>query len=96
MQAEQENEKESSNEFRKRVTAARQRQYARYGEQICNGRFSYDRLTKSNFVSNSQHQMIRQLSLKNHLSNRAQIKILRLARTIADLQQVKAISDAHI
>ncbi|WP_338109125.1 YifB family Mg chelatase-like AAA ATPase [Pseudalkalibacillus hwajinpoensis] len=96
LQAEQENEKESSDFIRKRVTEARQRQYDRYGEEICNGRVSYDQLTKSNLLSNSQHQMIRQLSLKNHLSNRAQIKIIRLARTIADLQQVKAISDGHI
>ncbi len=89
-------EKESSEKIRKRVTVARERQYDRYGEQICNGRVSYDQLTKSNLLLNSQHQMIRQLSLKNNLSNRAQIIILRLARTIADLQEVKTISDGHI
>ena len=50
LQAEQENEKESSDFIRKRVTAARQRQYDRYGEQICNGRVSYDQLTKSNIT----------------------------------------------
>ncbi|MBN8209859.1 YifB family Mg chelatase-like AAA ATPase [Bacillus sp. NTK071] len=96
LQAEQENEKENSDFIRKRVTEARQRQYDRYGEQICNGRVSYDRLTKNNIISSSQHQMIRQLSLKHHLSNRAQIKIIRLARTIADLQQVSSIADGHI
>ncbi len=96
LQAEQEKEKENSELIRKRVTATRQRQYNRYGEQICNGRVSYDRLTKHTLLSNSQHQMIRQLSLKHHLSNRAQIKILRLARTIADIQQSETISDGHI
>ncbi|WP_113928365.1 YifB family Mg chelatase-like AAA ATPase [Bacillus sp. P14.5] len=96
LQREQQNEKEDSEAVRKRVTEARKRQHDRYGEQICNGRVTYDRLMKSSSLSNSQHQLIRQLSSKNHLSNRAQIKILRLARTIADLGHSEELLDEHI
>ncbi|WP_187444843.1 ATP-binding protein [Rossellomorea vietnamensis] len=96
LQREQQTEKEDSEVVRKRISEARERQHDRYGEQICNGRVTYDRLLKNSSLSHSQHQLIRQLSSKNHLSNRALIKILRLDRTIADLGLSEEILDEHI
>lgn len=90
------NKQESSETIQQRVIEARERQYNRYGNQICNGRVDYDTLLKASPLSSTQHQQILQLSSKQNLSNRAQVKLIRLARTLADLDQSKEISDQHI
>jgi magnesium chelatase family protein len=90
------NKQESSETIQQQIIEARDRQYNRYGKQICNGRVDYDTLLKASPLSNTQHQQILQLSSKQNLSNRAQIKLIRMARTLADLDQSKEISDQHI
>jgi magnesium chelatase family protein len=85
--------RESSNLIRQRVIDARMRQYTRYGKEICNGRVPYELLLKEN----SQHQhLIQHVAYKQNWSNRTQIKIIRLARTIADLQQNTIITEQNI
>jgi magnesium chelatase family protein len=84
---------ESSHEIMKRVSAARERQYSRYGREICNGSVSYDELLKESPLTSRHQKDLQQLSLQHGLSNRVQIKILRLARTIADLDGKDFISD---
>jgi magnesium chelatase family protein len=87
---------ESSETVKKRVIEARKRQFARYGENICNSRVPYEILIKDQPMNNNQANNLQQLSSKHNWSNRAQIKIIRLARTIADLEAQNKISDYHI
>lgn len=87
---------ESSEEVKKRVMAARERQYRRYGKGICNGSVSFVKLIANNPLTNQQQQYLQSLSIKQGLSNRVQIKIIRLARTIADLIGEDSISDVAL
>jgi magnesium chelatase family protein len=86
----------TSEQVRKRVTEARQRQYYRYGKEITNNRISYEILIKDEPLTHYQTQKLQELSSKHNMSNRAQIKIIRLARTIADLGQSNKITDQNI
>ncbi|WP_308806260.1 hypothetical protein [Neobacillus driksii] len=79
-----------------RVEAARIRQYERYGKEICNSRVSYDILQKTSPLTKEQQKKIHQLSPKKDWSNRTQIKVIRLARTISDLEGKTAITDQSI
>lgn len=89
---------ESSKMVRKRVEAARQRQYERFGREITNGRVPYDELIKASPLTPKQQSMIQQLLYQKDWSNRTQIKIIRLARTISDLSDERGsqISDESI
>ena len=89
-------ENKSSIEFLSTVEKARERQYARYGESISNAKVPFDVLTKSSPLKEQQMNMIRQMSSKQQWSNRVQIKIIRLARTISDLDGSQDITDASI
>ncbi|WP_394172364.1 YifB family Mg chelatase-like AAA ATPase [Guptibacillus hwajinpoensis] len=87
---------ETSEEVKKRVIAARERQYARYGKEVCNGSVSFEQLTSSSTLTTRQQQNLQSLSSAQGFSNRVQIKIIRLARTIADLKGDDIISDEAI
>ncbi|WP_420910283.1 hypothetical protein [Neobacillus muris] len=75
---------------------ARKLQYRRYGMEICNGRIPYEILLRTSPLTDSQQQILHQYLLKNDISNRTQIKIIRLARTISDLQGNPDITDQSI
>ncbi|MBI0577770.1 YifB family Mg chelatase-like AAA ATPase [Neobacillus cucumis] len=87
---------ESSQTVRKRVYSARVRQYDRYGEEICNSRVPYEVLVKMSPLTNEQQRTLQQVSIKKNWSNRTYIKIIRLARTIADLHGAREITDQSI
>jgi magnesium chelatase family protein len=87
---------ELSKTVQSRVEEARQRQYERYGSEICNSRVSYTLLQKTSPLTKEQQTTIHQLSAKKNWSNRTQIKIIRLARTISDLEGQTAITDQSI
>lgn len=87
---------EASRIVRKRVEAARKRQYDRYGEEICNGRVPFEVLLSTTPLTVEQQRNLQQLSFKKGFSNRTQIKIIRLARTISDLQASGCITDQSI
>ncbi|MED3563089.1 YifB family Mg chelatase-like AAA ATPase [Bacillus xiapuensis] len=87
---------ESSETVRKRVEMAREKQYDRYGEEICNSRVPYEVLVKLSPLTSEQQRTLQQISIKKNWSNRTFIKIIRLARTIADLQGIREIKDQNI
>jgi magnesium chelatase family protein len=66
---------EPSDDIRKRVVAARERQYERYGKEICNGSVSFEQLISNSPITNKQQQYLQSLSIKNGLSNRVQKKL---------------------
>jgi magnesium chelatase family protein len=86
----------SSKVVQRRVEAARNRQYERYGKELCNSRVSYDILQKTSPLTQEQQKIMHQLAAKRNWSNRTQIKIIRLARTISDLEGTTAITDQSI
>lgn len=87
---------ESSKIVRRRVEEARARQYNRYGKEICNSRVPYDVLLKVSPLTHDQQQTLQQLLFEKNWSNRTQIKIIRLARTISDLHGSPWITDKSI
>lgn len=87
---------ESSQRVKERVIAARECQYRRYGKAICNARVPFEQLISSSPLTSQQQYFLQTLSIKHGLSNRVQIKIIRLARTIADLKGEVFISDEDI
>lgn len=89
-------EAEPSELIRKRVKAARNRQYERYGLEICNSRVSYDTLLKTSPLTHEQQKTLQQLTLEKNWSNRTQIKIIRLARTNSDLAGTDHITNDSI
>lgn len=86
----------SSADIRKRVEKARMRQYERYQEQVTNAKVSFEKMSAASPLKDEQLHMIRQVSSKHQWSNRVQIKIIRLARTIADLEDNRDITDESI
>jgi magnesium chelatase family protein len=87
---------ESSEEIKRRVQAARERQYKRYGKEICNGSVPFEQLISKHPLNLQQQQLIQTISIKHGLSNRVQIKLIRLARTIADLKKEDFIADEDL
>jgi magnesium chelatase family protein len=90
------NHHESSHIVQQRVDSARDRQYERYKEEICNGRVHYQRLMKGSSSLEEHLSFLYKLSSKYSWSNRTQIKIIRLARTIADLNDSHHVKEQHI
>jgi magnesium chelatase family protein len=87
---------ESSEDVRRRVMTARERQYDRYGKEICNSSVPFEQLIGSKSLTESQQSRLQDLSMKHGLSNRVQIKLIRLARTISDMRGEQFISDVAI
>ncbi|MCU1807110.1 YifB family Mg chelatase-like AAA ATPase [Cytobacillus firmus] len=92
----QPSERISSETNRMRVEKARKRQYDRYQAQVTNAKISFEKLSKVSPLKESQLRMIRHVSSKQQWSNRVQIKIIRLARTISDLDGSQGITDESI
>lgn len=87
---------EKSSEIKKRVNNARQIQYKRYGMNKCNSHI--DTLEyKESFELNEKTKDILKMSFeKMNLSARGYVKILKIARTIADLDSSDNINEYHI
>lgn len=87
---------ETSESIRKRIMAAREQQYERYGQGITNSRVSFDILVKSGAMPDHIQDFLHRVTFENKWSSRAQIKILRLARTISDLKGIEEIYEDSI
>lgn len=87
---------ESSLNIRKRTTVARQMQRQRFGTQYLNGNVPVQILLDSCALSQNQSQLIKEICYEQKWSNRTQLKLLRIARTIADLQSSETIHDSHL
>ena len=89
---------ESSDQIRARVVAARHRQLQRYqGEKIyCNSQMSPRQLRKYCNISADCERLLESAMTRLGLSARAHDRILKVARTIADLEGVESIGIPHI
>lgn len=88
--------RESSTEIRQRIDKARVLQYERYGHELCNGRATYDVLLKKGGFQENVTSLLQEISIQKNWSNRVQVKILRLARTISDLNGEVFVTDESL
>ncbi|WP_175640234.1 YifB family Mg chelatase-like AAA ATPase [Metabacillus schmidteae] len=86
-------QKESSAEIRQRVDKARDFQYKRYGYEMCNGKATYELLLNKGGFQDNVISLLQKTAMQQNWSNRVQLKILRLARTISDLDGEVYVTD---
>ena len=86
----------SSRALQSAVLSARERQYHRLGTGRTNATMSVQEITTHINIEKSTKHLLDQSASKLNLSPRVYHKILKLSRTIADLDQSTDITDAHI
>jgi magnesium chelatase family protein len=86
----------TSAELRASVTAARQRQHTRHGGPRSNAQLSSREITKYANMSPAAAQLLAAASQKLDLSTRGYFKVMRVARTIADLEASETVEKQHI
>lgn len=93
-----ERQEETSEAIRARVDAARELQRARLGDsgQHCNAQMSAAQIREYCQVDDAGHRILEMVVDRMGMSARAYDRILKVARTIADLAQEPAISSNHI
>ena len=89
---------ETSNEIRKRVLTAREIQEERYkdSEMNYNAQMGPKEIEKYCELDESSQILIKTAMEKLNLSARAYDRILKVARTIADLEQTESLNSNHI
>ena len=89
---------ESSAEIKKRVNRARKIQEKRYKDYgiFCNSELNVKLQNKFCKISDSSKMILKKAQEKMNLSSRGISKILKVSRTIADLEGVENIKDEHI
>ncbi|GAB6156703.1 YifB family Mg chelatase-like AAA ATPase [Desulfosporosinus burensis] len=90
------NDKESSIVIRERVMAARQRQWARLGPAKTNAEMTAKETKEFGQLTQSGESLLQKIFDSQHLSARAHDRILRVARTIADLGGSLDILPEHL
>lgn len=91
-------EGESTEIIRERVIAARKIQTERYSELNvrCNAEVSGDALNKFTEPDQAGLELLKYVLKENYISNRGYTRVLKVARTIADLAKSEEIKRAHI
>lgn len=87
---------ESSAIIRQRVIKAREHQQHRYSRQICNAQMTGKMIKKFCRIDAAGDQLLRNAMSRLHLSARAYDRILKVARTIADLAGGADIRPEHV
>jgi magnesium chelatase family protein len=87
---------ESSALIRERVLLARQRQYDRLGIAKTNAQMSQKELSLHTLIDSNAQTVLRQAVEKMGISARGYHRILRVARTIADLANSNTIASDHL
>lgn len=89
---------EPSCEIRKRVVTARKIQANRYQNKgiFTNSELNSDLIKKFCKIDENSENMLKSAIIKFNLSGRSYDRILKLARTIADLENVENIAQSHI
>ena len=91
-------EAESSAEVKKRVDAARDRQHERFGQgsSMCNARMGPDEMRKYCDLDEASAALMKQAFEAMGLTARSYDRILKVARTVADLDGCETIEPQHI
>jgi magnesium chelatase family protein len=92
-----ESKAESSKSIRNRVLMARKSQQARYQDpMIVNANLSNKLLKRNTYLSDNAKQLLDQAATQLGISARAYMRVLKVARTIADLDDSKTVEIPHI
>lgn len=88
---------ESSGSIRERVLTARKAQQNRYQDpMIVNSGLTNQQIKRSTFLADNAKMLLDQAGTRLGISARAYMRILKVARTIADLEDSKTIEIPHI
>ena len=87
---------EKSIVIKDRVLKAREIQIRRYEQNKCNSRLNHSEIIKFIKLENSAEDILKVFWKKWSLSNRALDRILKVSRTISDLDGVDKVQDKHI
>jgi magnesium chelatase family protein len=90
---------ETSAEIRARVVAARQRQQARFKHKpkiTCNARMGTKEIKEFCALDETTKELLKNAMAEYNLSARAYDRILKVARTIADLAAAENVSSDHV
>lgn len=87
---------ESSNSIKARVMKARELQKRRYGEGVYNGTISQKQIQKYCKLSEENREYFKKVIQVMEISARGYDKILKVARTIADLEGSENIEKEHL
>ena len=90
---------ETSAQIRERVVAARQRQLARFAHRprvSCNARMGSKDIKTFCALDDASMELIKMAMTEMNLSARAYDRILKVARTIADLAGMENINSDHV
>lgn len=90
------NKGENSEAIRKRVLQAREIQKKRFGEDRCNGDMTSGEIEKYCKLSDDNIEYMKKILKTFEISGRGYNKILKVARTIADLEGSKNIEKHHL
>jgi magnesium chelatase family protein len=90
------NQGERSFIIRERVIMARERQLQRYRKPLNNAQMTSRMINEFCRIDDAGEQLLRNAMARLHLSARAYDRILKVARTIADLANEERISPAHV
>lgn len=82
--------------IRDQVTRTRQRQYARYGAEIHNAELGSKQIAAKTRLSNAAKELLTSAAERMQLSARGYFKVIKVARTIADLEESNEILAPHI
>ncbi|MBE6031972.1 MAG: ATP-binding protein [Clostridiales bacterium] len=93
-----EGERETSETMRQRVEAVRRLQLERYKNEgiTCNSQLSPSQIKKYCALDKASQSLLKEAFRKLSLSARSYQKVLRLARTIADMEFAEKISSYHL
>lgn len=89
---------ESSADIRQRIQLSRDRQAVRYGsiKILTNAELSSDQVRRLIVLTDEARRLLQQAVDRFRLSARAYFRVLRVARTIADLASVDELTEAHV
>lgn len=87
---------QTSAEIQQRTEKARQLQIVRYSNRFLNGNVPVQILLVTCQISDSQSEFLKEVCFTEKWSNRTQVKLIRIARTIADLAEELVISDCAL
>lgn len=92
-----ESKAESSKSIRDRVLRARKSQQARYQDpMIVNANLSNQQLKRNTYLTTNAKELLDQAATQLSISARAYMRVLKVARTIADLDGSKTVEIPHI
>lgn len=87
---------ESSASIRKRTEKARLLQRQRYNDGKMNGNIPVQILLDTCAISNQQSAHLKEICFREKWSNRTQVKLIRIARTISDLAGSEGLLDSAV